>query len=367
MEQTVNTNKRFRESGVELFKIIAILLICISHAVQTAGNYIPYSTPSLDPQMLFLNLFRYFGMIGNTIFVVCSAYYLFDSEKSRWDKAFNLLLDSMFISIACLIGMLIGGYQIGAKEIVKNIFPDIWSKVWFVPFYVLLYVAHPFLNAGLQKMNRKTYLSLLIVLFLVFFVMTFIVPVPEVCNLIYAFVIYIFVGYFRRFNQDFCDNKKKNLILFFVGFGLFLVLAIAKYLLATKISFFQTYPILMYTVSPFIAISMFGLMNVFRKCNIHSKTINYLSSCSLFVYCFHENYLLRTYIRPQAYEWCIQQFGTSWAIGWIMISALIMFVGGFILSIIYKETFHRLTAWLSKLFNKWLDMFTGWLEKKIYQ
>lgn len=356
--------KKPRESGVEIFKIIAILLICISHAVQTAGNFIPYSTSSLDIQMLIMQILRYFGMIGNTIFVVCSAWFLFDSTKTKWEKAFNLLLDSMFISIACLIGMLIGGYQLGTKEIIKQITPDLFAQVWFVPFYVMLYIAHPILNAGIQKLERKAYLSLLIILFLAFFIMTFALGVPEVCNLIYAFVIYLFVGYFKKYHQETCDNKKFNLWLFVIGFGLFLILAVGKYLLGTKISVFVSKPNLLYAVSPFIAISVFGLLNLFRRLNIHSKVINYVSSCSLFVYCIHENYLLRTYIRPKAYEWCIEQFGTNTALGWILGTALVMFVGGIILSIVYKETLHKLTNWFSRVLNGWLNKFTDWLDRK---
>ena len=68
MEAIIAT-KRTRESGVEILKIIAIFLICISHAVQTAGDFIDYATPSLDIQMLALQVLSYTGMIGNTIFM----------------------------------------------------------------------------------------------------------------------------------------------------------------------------------------------------------------------------------------------------------------------------------------------------------
>ena len=363
MEAKIAT-KRTRESGVEILKIIAIFLICISHAVQTAGDFIDYATPSLDIQMLALQVLSYTGMIGNTIFVVCSAYFLFGSNKTKWDKVFNLLLDSTLISIACLIGMVIGGYRFGVAETIKQFVPDLFSQMWFVPFYVMLYIAHPILNAGIEKMNNRTYLSLIVVLFLSFFAMTFLLPVPETCNLVYAFVIYLFVGYFRKFHQSACDNRKFNAWLFAIGFGLFLILAIGKYLLGTQFAFFVKRPFVYYTVSPFIAVSAFGLMNLFRGLNVHSKAINFVSSCSLFVYCIHENYLLRTYIRPKVYEWCIDTFGANIAIAWILVTALAMFVGGLLLSFVYKETLHRLTAWVSKLLSGLLDGFVGWLDKK---
>ena len=68
-------NKAVRFSGVEFLKIIAIFLICISHAVQTSELCIDYS-PTLDPAIIVLKIFRYFGHFGNIIFIIASSYFL---------------------------------------------------------------------------------------------------------------------------------------------------------------------------------------------------------------------------------------------------------------------------------------------------
>lgn len=105
----VASTQKTRFSGVELLKVIAIFLICISHAVQTSELFIDYS-PTFDPAIVVLKIFRYFGQVGNIIFIISSCYFLFLSKsKTKFEKAINLLLDSCFISIILFAGIFGGG------------------------------------------------------------------------------------------------------------------------------------------------------------------------------------------------------------------------------------------------------------------
>lgn len=105
----VASTQKTRFSGVELLKVIAIFLICISHAVQTSELFIDYS-PTFDPAIVVLKIFRYFGQVGNIIFIISSCYFLFLSKsKTKFEKAINLLLDSCFISIILFAGIYGGG------------------------------------------------------------------------------------------------------------------------------------------------------------------------------------------------------------------------------------------------------------------
>ena len=80
-----------RDSGVELLKIIAVILIVISHVVLTLiteNEYIPYSDYLLDcthattnVTVLLLAVMRHFGALGNWIFFVASAWFLLDSTN----------------------------------------------------------------------------------------------------------------------------------------------------------------------------------------------------------------------------------------------------------------------------------------------
>lgn len=103
-----NNVKTTRFSGVELLRIIAIFLICLSHAAQTAQGH--PNLPNIGAfNKIMLVFLRYAGSFGNITFVICSAYFLLDSTKAKSKKIFTLLLDSMFISISMLIGISLGG------------------------------------------------------------------------------------------------------------------------------------------------------------------------------------------------------------------------------------------------------------------
>ena len=82
-----------RRSGIELLKIAAILLIVISHITQTmhapnpdiaySGYLIDLDSATRSLQTFVLILFRHFGVLGNTVFFICSAWFLLESDKFK--------------------------------------------------------------------------------------------------------------------------------------------------------------------------------------------------------------------------------------------------------------------------------------------
>ena len=150
-----------RRGGVELLRIIAIFLICMSHAVQTArannnfGNVISNIT---------LEIMSNFGQIGNILFIICSSWFLVDSKKVKGEKVFKILLDSMAISVIILLSFIIVGYDFTFGEIIVNIFPDFYGLLWFIPTYVLFYMVHPLLNHIINSISKKTHFTFLFII-----------------------------------------------------------------------------------------------------------------------------------------------------------------------------------------------------------
>ena len=92
--------KKERESGIELYKVIAIFLIVLSHVIQTLtepnyvlgigeGTFINIATATTDLNVLLLALFRICGALGNNMFFICSAWFLVNSNA-----LFKELVDS---------------------------------------------------------------------------------------------------------------------------------------------------------------------------------------------------------------------------------------------------------------------------------
>lgn len=101
-----------RNSGIELYKLLGLFLICIFHSVQTSELFIDYS-PTTNFTIIVLNFFKYFGHVGNIIFIISSSYFLYNSKKSKlkFSKAINILLDSCLISTVIMIAFIGGGYH----------------------------------------------------------------------------------------------------------------------------------------------------------------------------------------------------------------------------------------------------------------
>ena len=93
-----------RNSGIDLLKIIAIFGIVLCHTVpcfehfdlgiSTIG-YLPCTTAPLSFQGLILLFFRNFGQVGNLIFIICSAWFLSDSQKLKKEKQGKLKIDGI--------------------------------------------------------------------------------------------------------------------------------------------------------------------------------------------------------------------------------------------------------------------------------
>lgn len=354
MENLNSGQLAVRNSGVELLRIIAILLICISHAVQTSEQFLDYS--SLSFGIILLKILRYSGQIGNILFVICSSWFLLDSKKMKHEKALKILMDSTLISIFIFLCFVISGYKFSTIEIIHQLFPDYFANMWFIPVYVIFYLVHPLLNSAINAMDKKSHFSFCLILFCFFGALGLIGWGGIVMNSFVEFcVVYFIVGFMKKYCQSFYENRRLNLLLFLVFYLIFIFAIIFKNIFnINRLTLDQFY-------SPILLPALLCLFNLFNGLKIQSKTINYLASCSLYVYCIHENILLRTLIRPLYYQKALNICFNAY-FGWIMLCAVGMFIGAYLLSILYKHTLAKITKKLSLALSK----FFVHIRDKIY-
>jgi surface polysaccharide O-acyltransferase-like enzyme len=138
-----------RNSAIELLRIIAIFIIVIAHSLPIYGTGI--QTVDFNMNVKDVNGFLmicelYLGQIGNTIFVVCSAWFLTDSHWFSSRKITRIITDCFVISIVWLLIIELLGFDVGIKNIVKQFLPISFDNNWFVGIYLILYILHPYLN-----------------------------------------------------------------------------------------------------------------------------------------------------------------------------------------------------------------------------
>ena len=173
MQMIKSDTKRYleRNSGIELLKIIAIFLIVISHVVralraESFGLYsheyfINFNVASADIRYIVLMLFSYLGMLGNTVFFVCSAWFLLNSSKYSKRKWFAMLFEIWFVSVFILaVTLIIRHGSISPRIILSSLMPTTFSNNWYLTCYLLFYPIHPLLNIVIQKLDKRNHLRL---------------------------------------------------------------------------------------------------------------------------------------------------------------------------------------------------------------
>lgn len=312
---------KYRESGIELLKIFAILLIITNHVVQTLcepNDYVTYHDYLMDIshatrniQQLILAMLRYSGVFGNTLFFVCSAWFLCDRQISNKKKICYMIADVYVFSIAFLgIAFIVNHGHIAAKLIIKELFPTTFANNWYITCYILFLLLYPWLNMIISKMTQTQLLRSCILLALLYIVVNFIKDRMFFTSILILWVaIYFVVSYIKFFMRQFSDNLAANVILALVGLvGNYGIIFLTN-LLGLKMSFFSDK--LLYwdkNCSPFLVMAAIGLLNIGRRANWKNKYINIVSRCSMLIYIIHDNLLVRTYYRPALWQYMCVKF-----------------------------------------------------------
>lgn len=373
MEQNICADKsRMRDSGVELLKIIAIILIVISHVVLTLTTeyeYISYSDYLLDCThattnitILLLAVMRHFGALGNWIFFVASAWFLLDSAKASGKKIMEMLLDIWVISVLILgMTLLIRG-EVSDKLFVFSLFPTLFANNWYLTCYLLFYPIHPYLNRLISAMTQKEHLKMISVLTVLYIGFNFIESRFFFPNMLLLWIsVYLIVAYIKRYCMELYSSTKVNGILLLCGVAGAVGVVVLTDLLGLKIAALSDQ--LLRWVSNFnlflilIAIAAFGLA---RNNHFKNKRVNHIAKCAMLIYIIHENILLRTYARPYLWHCIFDRYGYAHLFLWVFLYAAVWLLAALALSLLYEKSIQKITARVSEKMLKWMG---SWYQK----
>ena len=349
-----NSSTYARNSSIELLKIIGIVLIVICHVLQTLNNpnalvdgkdyVLEISTATKNIQQLLLAMLMSSGALGNTIFFICSAWFLLDSDKVSKRKILHILLDVWAVSLLIfVIVYILRDGNIEFNMIIKQILPTTFGNNWYMTCYLLFYSMHPFLNLIIKKITQKNLFRVTAVLSFLYILVNFIFTGEFFTSeLILWVTIYFLIAYIKYYLVDISNNIKVNIALFIIGFmGNYGMVLLTNYM-GLYISAFSD-KVLRWgsNCSPFIIMMVIGMLNIARNKSFKSNIINQCSKMSLLIYIIHENMLLRNYYRPLMWQYVYEHMGYSHVLLWMFVIVIIVFVFGLIASIVYKCTIQK--------------------------
>jgi len=144
-----------RESGLELFRIITMLLIVAHHYVVNSGITAYLSLAPTSFKSLFFYSIGAFGKIGINCFVLITGYFMC-SSKITLKKFLKLFLEVMFYKIIItLIFVVCQPGQWSFKSIVKAVLPITSIGNNFTGCYLIFFLFIPFLNILVKGLNEK--------------------------------------------------------------------------------------------------------------------------------------------------------------------------------------------------------------------
>ena len=358
-----------RNSNIELLKILAIFLIILSHSipywweVKAKIGLININQATTNYKELVIILFRYFGQVGNYIFVVASSYFLLEKSQINKKKILYLIMDTWSISLITLASFFLAKAELSMNQIIKSLMPLTFSNNWFILTYLVFYLIHPILNTYIDKLKKEELLKINIFIFIFFYIWQFIKQSMYI-NLLGFIAIYFIVAYLKKYNVSFMNNREKNILMIFFSCLLLGISIIILNYLGLHLNKFNKKMVYMCNIiNPFIAVISICTFNLFvSKKKKLSKICNFASSLSLLIYLLHDNILVREIIKSKYYEMIYIKFGYDNIISIVILTSLLVWGISMFLASIYVVTIKKINIALT---NKLYDFYNMKLSTSI--
>lgn len=283
-----------RDSNLELFRIILMLLIVAHHYVVSSGLTAldgPIAENMLSVRSIALLVFGAWGKIGINCFVLITGYFTCKMDITA-KKFFKLLFEVLFYNIVIGAVFIISGYtQPSIAVILEMIFPFTEVGKNFTATYLLFFLCIPFLNILIRSMTEKQHFCLLITLGFIYVFLGTIPYITMSMNYVTWFsVVYFIAAFIRLYPRNIYDNRKFWGLMLAVS----MAVSIASIIVCTLLGLVAGpgfWYIFVTDCNTFLAVvtSVCAFL-FFKNLNIgHSKFINTVSATTFGILLIHTN------------------------------------------------------------------------------
>lgn len=285
-----------RKSGIELLRIISMILIVLSHACAHGG----FDFSSISS--VFNRVFLQWGVLGNLgvdIFVLISGYCYY-GKKVRVKSFCKLFTQVWFYSTSlAMISYLVFNYSFSFKNLLKVIFPTIFEQYWFFTAYVILMFFIPYLNIMIKNADRLVLKKFI----LIFLVLWIIIPTFSTMGMygegVPQFIFFYLVGaYFRKYPDTVFKSIKIRVSVTAVSLTFLFFITLAFELAGEFIPSLINKSLVFYGRD---SLMIFGTAVGMFTCAIYGREyvnlfVNNISMCTFGVYLIHANPFFRGYL-----------------------------------------------------------------------
>lgn len=284
--------EKVRDSNLELYRIIVMLLIVAHHYVVNSGLLEVLDSHISSNRTIFYYLFGLWGKVGINCFVLITGYFMCTSRITV-RKFLKLLIEVEFYNVIIYMIFILTGYEsLSRFGIFVAFFPFQNVAYYFTPCFLIFYLFIPFLNILIKNMDEKTHRYLIL---LTLFIYSFLIIIPRVVvfyNYISWFcILFLISSYIRLYNIPYKYNKVK--------WGKYLILSIICVIIGTIIiikanALFGKHYLPTYLLKdanyPLALIVSICAFNYFRNIQLpYNKYINTIAASMFGVLLIHAN------------------------------------------------------------------------------
>ena len=237
-----NTQSQKRDSNLELYRIITMMLIIAHHYVVNSGlTTVIFQKPS-SWKSIFLLIFGAFGKTGINCFLLITGYFMCKSQITC-KKFVKLFLEVIFYNILFYTIFLVAGYtSFTITSFVKSIFPINNIAQNFTGCYLVFFLFIPFLNKLIHSLNQKQHLYLILLCSFTYIFMGTMPLFNVTMNYVsWYIVLYFIASYIRLYPTKIFNNTKLWGILSIISILLLITSIFGCTWIGTKLNKFMSY------------------------------------------------------------------------------------------------------------------------------
>ena len=326
MTESIHSKENVRDSGIELFRIVTMIVIICSHYVHNSGLLSIVQKNPLNVNSMMWLIFGAWGKVGINSFVFITGYFMCKSKITS-KKFFKFFFEVLFYKLIIYTIFVITGYiKISISGIVSAILPFTSVNNNFVGCYLIFFLLIPFLNTLLNKMNERQHVLLIILLVFIYVILASVPFFTVDFNYISLFILLYLIAAYIRFYPKQVFNKK----------GLWTILTIITTVLSVfsimvcawvgeKIGKQFIYFFVIDSNKILAIVTAFCAFNFFKNLKFKNKFINTVASTVFGVLLIHSNSAtMRTWLWVDTIK-VVQTINANYAFLHAVVSVLLIF------------------------------------------
>ena len=307
--QALISEKRERNYGIDLLRLVSMLMVVTLHVLGGGGILNNTQTLSLRSELFWtIEIFCYCAV---NVYAIISGYVGLNA-KHKFSSLINLCIQITFYSFAItgadLVMLLIKGEKISLFTTFTNLFPSmsfVYHGLWYFSAYFCLFFIMPILNSIVENVARNTLKIVAVFIFIVFCgwtqIYTDVIHLGRGYSVLWLAIMYVFGAYMAKY------DILKNLSVANSVLGYLICVAVS---VLSRFAMGSIFPkrinLLVSYTSPTIVLCAIFLINIFAKMRIgkkSAKTIAVFAPLSFGVYLIHCHPVIMNKLIDGSFSW----------------------------------------------------------------